>query len=471
MSVEPLGLVILILGLLGVLRGPCLTFSIFIPCTLLGSAAVITSDTLTVQPAHLMLGFVMVVVFSRRQHLISSFEGLSFPLPGFWLLCTMLYGVIGAFVFPRVLAGITYVNAIGRSDFGLSYYSIPLSPTSGNFTQSVYFIGDVICFLLCYSYASTPAGFRCIFNGLIYYSIGNIFFAVLDVATFWAGAPYLLDFIRNSTYVLHSETVVLGLKRIIGSFTETSSFASATIGVLGFTGRLWLFNIAPSVTFPIALISLLLLIFSTATTAYAALPFVLFYLYSGSMLRMMKGRAPLPVIAFVLVSPLLLGIIVIMVLLQPSVGSSINDLMDVLVFDKSSSQSGIERGMMNEVALGNFFETFGLGTGIGSVRASSFAIAILANLGVFGSATYCLFLYKLLAGSKSASDQMTTNIGAAARTACFALLCASIISGTLIDLGLPFFIFAGLSCAVPLGARLDSRLKPAGAHVLKTSEV
>lgn len=469
MSIEPLGLLILILGLVALFRGPSFAFTIFIPCTLLGSAAAIASDTITIQPAHLLLGFLVVIVFSQRQYLNYAFKGLNFPQPGFWLLCTMLYGVVGAFLFPRIFAGATFINAIGRSDSGVVFYPIPLGPTSGNFTQSVYFCGDVICFLLCYSYGRTAVGFRCIFSALMYYSIGNIVFAVLDLATFWTGTTYLLDFIRNSGYALHTETVVLGLKRIVGSFTETSSFASATIGVLGFTGRLWLLNVIPSVTFPIALISLLLLLFSTSTTAYAAVPLLLMYLYFNSTWKILKGRAPLSVMAFVLLSPLVLGTVVIVVLLEPSIAGSINDLMDVLVFDKSSSQSGIERGIWNDMALDNFVDTFGLGAGIGSVRASSFAIAMLANLGVLGSATYCLFLYKVLAVSKQASDQMTTNICTAARTACLGLLCSALVSGALIDLGLPFFVFAGLSCAVPLAARSDLRLQPAVRNVFKAT--
>jgi hypothetical protein len=470
MSVQPLGLVILILGLMTLVRGPSFAFAIFIPCTLLGSAAVVTSDTLSIQPAHLMLGFVLIAVFSRRQYLITAFEGLSYPLPGFWLLCTMLYGVIGAFLFPRILAGITEVNAIGRSDFGLAFYSIPLGPTSGNFTQSVYFCSDVLCFLLCYAYARNQAGFYTIFRALIYYSIGNILFAALDIATFWTGTAYLLDFIRNSTYVLQTDTVVLGLKRIIGSFTEASSFANATIGVLGFTGRLWLLNIMPSLTFPISLISFLLLVFSTSTTAYATLPVLLFYLYFGSIWGLIKGRLPSSSMGFLLISPLLLATVVVSIGLFPSIVGSISDFTDVVIFDKSSSQSGIERGMINEVALNNFFETFGLGTGIGSARASSFVIASLANLGALGTVTYGLFLYKLLAVSKPASDQIVIKIGVAARTACFGLLCASMVSGALIDLGLPFFVFAGLGCAVPLADRAHAGVSVPLGNVLKVNE-
>jgi hypothetical protein len=449
MSVEPIGFLILILGLVAVLRGPSVGFLIFIPCTLLGSAAVIKSDAVSIQPAHLLLGVLILTVFRQRRYIEFALRGLSFPLPGFWLLCTMIYGVVGAVLLPRILAGITLVYTIGRSSSGQWLYPVPLEPTTGNFTQSVYFCGDVACFLLCYSFASTAAGFRIIFRALFYYAVGNIIFAALDLVTFWTGTGYLLEFIRNSSYVLHTDTVVLGLKRIAGSFTEASSFAGTTIGIVGFTARLWLFNIVPTVTFPIALISLLLLLLSTSTTAYATAPLLLLYLYFGSAWRITISRVGLPAAAFVVLSPLLLGIAIIVVLLQPSVASSINDLMGVLIFDKSSSQSGIERAMLNEVALANLFDTFGLGTGIGSAKASSFALAMLATLGVIGSTAYCLFLYKVLVVSRQPSDQWIAKVRTSARTACFGLLCASVLSGTGIDLGLPFFIFAGLSCAFP----------------------
>jgi hypothetical protein len=460
-SIDPLGLLILALGAIALFRGPSFAFTVFIPCTLLGSAAAITSDTISIQPAHLLLGFVTLAVFSQKQYLASAIEGLSFPLPGFWLGCTLLYGVLGAILFPRLLAGITFVNAIGQSDTGPVFYPIPLGPNSANFTQSVYFCGDVICFLVCYSYARTIGGFRCIFNALIYYCIGNIVFAFLDLVTFWTGTSYLLGFIRNAGYTLHTETVVLGLKRIAGSFTETSSFAGATIGILGFTGRLWLLNIMPSISFPIAMTSLLLLVFSTSSTAYATLPLLLLYFYFNAVWKLLNGPVSKPIIAFVLLSPLLLGSLIAGIFLQPAIAGSVSDLLDVLLFDKSTSQSGMERGAWNEYALRNFFETFGLGAGIGSVRASSFLIAMLANLGVLGSFTYSLFLYKLLREPSSTSDQIFNGIASAARTACLGLLLGAVISGALIDLGLPFFVFAALGCASPLRSRVTHPVQPA----------
>lgn len=449
MSVEPLGVFILFLGVMSLLRGPAFAMYSFVISTLLGSAAVITYDNLTIQPAHMMLGFIMLTLVTQRQYRHWMYQGVSFPLAGFWLLCTMLYGVIGAFLLPRVLGGITYVNAIGASAAGFSYYPVPLGPTSGNFTQSVYFIADVLCFLMCYSYARTVDGFLVITRAFILYCIGNIAFAFIDLATFWTGTGYLLQFIRNSTYVLHTETVVQGLKRIIGSFTEASSFANAALGALGFCGRLWLFGVQSRLMFVLSTVTLGLLVFSTATTGYAVLPFVLLYLYAAAAYEMTQGRATRQVSAFLFISPLLIAIVAVAIMLQPGIIQAISDLMDMLIFDKATSQSGIERASMNAFAMRNFFDTYGIGTGIGSVRASSFFVAVLASLGVFGAITYGLFLFKVLIKPRSQLNDIRATIGSAARAACFALLCGSIVSGTLIDLGLPFFILAGLACAVP----------------------
>jgi hypothetical protein len=90
----------------------------------------------------------------------------------------------------------------------------------------------------------------------------------------------------------------------------------------------------------------------------------------------------------------------------------------------------------------------------------------LANLGVPGTLTYAAFIAVSLLGGPP-DDLLPANVAAiraAARGACFGLLIAATVSGALIDLGLPFFIFAALACAaggyalprqIPAPARLQ----------------
>jgi hypothetical protein len=93
--------------------------------------------------------------------------------------------------------------------------------------------------------------------------------------------------------------------------------------------------------------------------------------------------------------------------------------------------------------------------GTGSTRASSFPVAVLASLGVFGALTYGAFLLLLLGKPiPPTQDHFTRSVLLACRAACFTLLAATCVAGSFIDLGLPFFAFAGfaagltyLSCA------------------------
>jgi hypothetical protein len=125
-------------------------------------------------------------------------------------------------------------------------------------------------------------------------------------------------------------------------------------------------------------------------------------------------------------------------------------MIDQTVFDKLSSDSGVERTRWNEQAMVNFADTDGLGAGVGSVRASSFPIAVLGNIGLPGAVTYGIFLLQLFFGRRGRwQAPFPAACQGAARWACFTQLVAASVAGSFIDLGLPFFVFAGLACATP----------------------
>ena len=165
----------------------------------------------------------------------------------------------------------------------------------------------------------------------------------------------------------------------------------------------------------------------------------------------------------VVILPLVTGIVLIGVRLNEPAWQLLTEMTDQTVFHKLSSDSGIERQKWNDQALINFVDTEGLGGGAGSVRASSFPIAVLGNLGVLGATTYGSFLFCLLFGRKSRwQEPFTAAAQSAARWACLVQLIGASVAGSFIDLGLPFFIFAGLACAGPEPVRV-ARLAPAPA--------
>ena len=118
--------------------------------------------------------------------------------------------------------------------------------------------------------------------------------------------------------------------------------------------------------------------------------------------------------------------------------------LDSVVFNKAATDSGMGRASVNVEAWANFRDSVGIGLGIGSVRAFSFVLAVAANLGVLGGATYAAFIGTTLFGASDDRSQFQAAVRSAARVACLSLITASCVSGALIDLGLPFFCFAGL---------------------------
>lgn len=445
MEIQIIGIIAFVFGLTA-FRAPTFAFCAFIVSTLLGSSAAVLLTFMggaNIQPAHLMLGFLTLGLLTQGTRM----RDFDVPRETLWLALAVGYGVFGAFFLPRLFAGETYVNAIGVTEFGFAAKPIPLGPTSGNITQSIYFIGNLVCFFVSYTYARDLRNLQIISKALLAYCICNIGFAVLDLVTYATGTAFLLDFIRNSTYQLHLDTEIDGLKRIVGSFTETSAFSYAAIAALGYSSRLWLGGVAPAVTLPVALISILLLILSTSTTAYVALPVIFGFIFMTSTARVLTQRTNGTTLLFVIMTPLLGMLGMTAILLTPPIADSLYNFIDMAVLRKGSSSSGIERAAWNTFAIQNFLDTYGLGAGIGSVRASSFVIAVIANIGVIGGLAYFIFIFQVLTTKVRARESRIGTIQAAAQTACVGMLLTSIISGALIDLGLLFFTMAGIAVA------------------------
>ena len=274
----------------------------------------------------------------------------------------------------------------------------------------------------------------------------NLVFAGLDLATYATGTTELLSFIRNSTYSLLSDTELAGFKRIVGSFVEASSFGYWTLGYCAFATSLWLSGIAPRLTFSLSLLSFVALLFSTSTTAYVGLAvYLLAQLALISFYSMVRPIRP-QMIAFAIALPFIFSLVVVIICLNDASYAYFADLLNTMVFNKLSTDSGVERSSWNTQAIQNFLDTYGFGAGNGSVRASSFPIAVIASLGILGGVAYALFLLTIFFRNRRTAPPDIEAIQLAAKSACFAWLVAASTSGSFIDLGLPFFAFAALAC-------------------------
>ena len=460
MTLEFVGIITLLVGVVSWFLQPSLLVYFFFCATLLGSAAAFVLDSLggtNISPAHLLLGFLTFKLLSDQRVFKAAVDDVAIGRPGFWLMLTVIYSSIGAFYLPRLLAGQTLTFAV-RAE---SPFTIPLAPAMSNLTQSIYFIADFVCFVVLSGYASMAGGKKVLGSAAMVCAALNLTFGALDLITYFTNTTELFSFIRNANYALLNDTEVAGLKRIVGSFTEASSFAAATLCYFAFTSRLWLLGVWPRVTSTLAFLSLCALILSTSTTAYVGLAIFLALNYLQALLTTLRRPVTSQMGSFVVVTPLVLAILALMISLNDESAAYVRNFLDGMIFGKLSTASGVERSAWNSQALQNFIDTFGFGVGNGSVRASSFPIAVLASLGIIGSLMFSLFFVTLLfaPGVSRQSDPLDDAYCQAGRMACIALLITATIAGALIDLGLSFYVFAALTSARPLPTLSARHLK------------
>jgi hypothetical protein len=451
MTIELIGIITLMLGVIGVFRPPSFIVYLFFSSLLLGSAAAFILDSLggtNIPPAHLLLGFLIYRLLSVESVRKGIIPRIKFGRPGFWLLLTVIYGAVTAYIWPRLFAGQTIVIPVRSQG-----YTIALEPSTANLTQAVYFVGDFVCFIVLSGYAaSSLAARKVLTNAALFCVILNLIFAALDMVTYFTNTTELLSFIRNATYSLLNETELAGFKRIVGSFVEASAFGSMSLGFFAFTGTLWMLGVRTRLTAALTVLTFLALIFSTSTTAYVGLFVVLAIAYVQNLVRISHRSAPPQVLFFVLGAPIILATVAIAIAFSDTYSTYLGNLLDTFILDKMSSASGVERSSWNQQAIQNFLDTFGFGVGIGSLRASSFPVAVISNFGLLGTVLFGLFFVTIFVrrAYRRQMDPVNDAYRRASRAACLSWLVTATLSGALVDLGLAFFAFAALASSEPV---------------------
>jgi hypothetical protein len=448
MTVEPIGLIALLIGIIGLFRAPTFLVYAFVTSTLLGAAAAFNVTAIggvSIPPAHLLFGFLTIRLLSEPviRHEIGQMVALD--RPGFWLALTVILSLVNAYFMPRLFQGQTFVFPLRAQFVG----TIPLEPATSNITQSVYFIADATCFLVLSGFAATRGGILVLLNAALTAATVNLVFAALDLATYFTNTAEILSLIRNANYTMLVETDVAGFKRIVGSFVEASSFGGVTLGYFAFTGRLWLLGVQTRLTGTLTLLSLAAVLFATSTTAYVGLGVFLALVYLDVLIRTMSGPVPQQMRLFVVGAPLMVAVAGFAIALSDTYSGMVRDLLDTFFLNKMSTSSGQERSAWNQMALQSFFDTMGFGIGNGSGRASSFVIAVLSNLGMFGAALFAMFFISLFLGRNSNTklDPMEGAARQAAKSMCLAWLITGTVSNPLVDMGLHFYAFAALAGA------------------------
>lgn len=447
METLPFALIVILAGVLSSGDGMLRTLML---CCLFGATATLSLPGLggaPITPAVLLLPFLFWRALQDRG-LGNVVQQVAFPSAGFWLMLLVIWGVLSALFVPRLFAGATLVFSTDRGFItGPQVQLQPLKPSSTNLTQSAYAIGGLMAFVAVRSLLQAEGRMSKFRDAVLLLGVVNCLAALLDLAELKLGLPSLLTLVRNANYAILTGAEVGGLVRISGTFPETSAFSAFTLPIFAFSACLWHAGVRKGRSGGVALASLVLLLLSTSSTAYAALLVygmtVACFLVACTMLDVKLPRLGKAVLLLWTVAVA----VCLVILLRPDFVDRVWQFFEITLFKKMDSDSGIERGSWNLQAWTNFIDTYGVGTGLGSARSSSFLLVLLSNLGVIGCLLFGAFLLTAFRSAFGAGSGHDVAVARAAGLAALAALIAASISATVFDLGMAFYAYAAAAAA------------------------
>jgi hypothetical protein len=298
------------------------------------------------------------------------------------------YAVFSAYAMPRFFAHMVEVIDLNSV---VAPWAAPLEPTLANVNQSVY--ATLSCgTALAFSLAGGNASFRRHYLQAIL--VGGLFFIATGLADmmFTESHEELLEPFRNAQYALLTNAEILGSKRIVGLMPEASGYgppcvvAAASLTFLRpCYEKVWLRNYLV----PLTIAGLLAMAWlSQSSTAYLGLAAFAVVFAVNWLRRTLSPYTPASdglkweaIIALV-AALTFLGLAAAV----PHALDSIYDKIDLMIFQKSESDSYAGRTEWTRVAWEAFFATDGLGVGLGSARTSNWFVALLSNTGIIGTA-------------------------------------------------------------------------------------
>ncbi len=432
---------------------------VLLVCAVFGSAEAVALPMLG--GASLAVPYFFVLFVILRMMLV-AFKNA--PLLGeaafanIWLVLFAIYGVIAAVFLPRLFEGTISIISMRPMPF-----RVPLTFTSQNITQSTYICLSALAAISAYTAARMPKAEAAITLGWVLASLAFLTFALVDLIGFYSGAGNLMDWARTASYAMVAQSE-MGIRRISGSFTEPSSFATFGAVPLAYFSLLWLFDVKGAPAGPLAAALAVAMALSTSTTAFAMLALLSLVLMAGIVLVPMRPRVRLrKFLQFA--GAILFGAAALTALafLMPSFSSTFADLAQRMTVGKASSSSAIERGQWAAQGFLAFNVSHGLGVGPGSFRSSGLFQAILGSLGVGGCIFFSMQVIQMLwILWRSRSGGVERFTSATAMTALL-MLTPLLASSAGPDPGILFGIMSGLALGRYKAARLRAKMERTAA--------
>ena len=301
------------------------------------------------------------------------------------LLMMVLWGVLSAAVFPVLFSGALVDFPRGGMD---AASSVPLRWTWSNLAQAGYL--GLNCVFIIYMLWQSVDGIqiqRCIaafrWSGAFAAAVG-----AYQLLAHLTGLPYPASFFNcNLAWAQLTDQSVGGAWRVSATFTEPSA-AGAYFAM--WTTMLLFSTLSGERTtwsnWCLLVSGIVMLALTTSATGYLVGATVLVLLFGKLLLNLLVRG----VIGYKILLTLAISAVALIagLFLLPNFGHVLYEV----IWQKSQSRSGRDRGATAFHALYLAIETMGLGVGLGSNRPSGLLFYILSNMGIPG---LILFLYLL----------------------------------------------------------------------------
>jgi hypothetical protein len=372
-----------------------------------------------------------------------ALQGAGF-LTLFWIIATA-----SALFYPRLMEGVADVIPMRGAG------PIPNGPNSANFTQWAYVTVSYLVALII-QYRMREERFNDAFVTALL--IGGGVLAITGIADFVLGAaqtPFFAPY-KTAQYAFLDGSETFGLRRVEGLMSEASAYGPPCVVVAAFlllssSGLKTVFK-----RFAAQVIGWILIgcaVVSTSSTAIVGLMIFVVVYFGGLMLRVGKRRERDPLLIWETAFSLLaVGVVAVMLMALPGLFDVPLAFVNATVINKTATASYVDRMTWNTLALQGLWATKGLGLGVGGARASSWAVSIISNTGVFGGVAMALF-YGLQFIKPSLPLASSRTLAPACKGALAVSIITACLSVTSPDLGILSAGLAGVLVAntKPLG--------------------
>lgn len=378
-----------------------------------------------------------------------------------WLVGFVFYGVVLAYVGPRIFAGMIDVTPMrGRTEARYSsfeaylYATQPLHFTPQNVTASIYLCGTLLIAMAAHVVSSTERGRLVLVRTMAVVGLAHAVLGFLSVLGKNTPIDGVLMMFRNASYA-QLDNSYQGFVRMTGIWPEASAYASFALVWFVFLFECWLRRVETRLTFVAAFALLAALVFSTSSLAYVGLPFYGVLLAIRGMV--FPGAVPLDRALWIGVAGLGMVVLVCTVLaIHPAFADQFAGLVRHMTIEKSTSTSGTQRRFWALQGIAAFWASGGIGIGPGSFRSSSLLTAVFGCMGLAGVITLTMHFVRAFKPLRHSTYAAVQDPTLATGAACAWALVQSLFIGSLCAPSCD----PGTDFAILTGAALALRVKP-----------